>query len=83
MPGLVDCHLHSALYSASGKEAMSFFDFLSAFIRAEVAFRNTTVAREESMALVVSRLYRYIYVLLFLLVIAYIFPWYPIAPLQK
>ena len=55
MPGLVDCHLHTAQYVRTGIEMTTFFDLvLNIFIPTEVAFRNITVAREVSMALVVS-----------------------------
>ena len=58
MPGLVDCHLHPAHYFDTGTEPMSSFEFvINTLIPAEVAFRNTTFAREVSMALVVSRFY--------------------------
>ena len=53
MPGLVDCHLHSSLYSISGVVEESLFTY----INAELAFRNATVAREVSTKLIVSRLY--------------------------
>ena len=53
MPGLVDCHLHSSLYSVSGVVEESLFTL----INAELAFRNATVAREVSTKLIVSRLY--------------------------
>ena len=53
MPGLVDCHLHSSLYSISGIAEESLMDY----VRAELAFRNATVAREVSTKLIVSRLY--------------------------
>ena len=53
MPGLVDCHLHSSLYTISGVVEES----LSTFITAELAFMNATVAREVSTKLIVSRLY--------------------------
>ena len=55
MPGLVNCHVHPAFYFDVGKQASSFLDFVRAtFIPRDLAFRNTTVAREVSMALVVS-----------------------------
>ena len=58
MPGLVNCHVHPAFYYDVGKQATSFFEFVSTtFIPRDVAFRNTAVAREVSMALVVSRFY--------------------------
>ena len=53
MPGLVDCHLHSSLYSVSGVVEESLFTLITA----ELAFRNATVAREVSTKLIVSRLY--------------------------
>ena len=56
MPGLVDCHFHPAQYSIAGIVPGTFPD-LSTLISAELAFRNTTFAREQSMALVVSRFY--------------------------
>ena len=55
MPGLVDCHLHPANYIRAGTETTTFFDYLfKTIIPTEVAFRNTTVARKVSMAVVVS-----------------------------
>ena len=53
MPGLVDCHLHPNIYSIAGIVADSLLDY----VNAELAFRNTTFARELSTKLVVSRLY--------------------------
>lgn len=57
MPGLVDCHLHTAQYIRAGtKQGPSFLDYvINTLIPSEVPFRNTTFAREVSMALVVSR----------------------------
>ena len=57
MPGLVDCHLHPAQYSTAGVVPGTFASLLDTYIPAELAFRNTTFAREQSMTLVVSRLY--------------------------
>ena len=58
MPGLVDCHLHPAQYSTAGVVAETLVDqLLNTYVPAELAFRNTTFAREQSMTLVVSRLY--------------------------
>ena len=58
MPGLVDCHLHPAQYSTAGVVADTLVDqLLNTYVPAELAFRNTTFAREQSMTLVVSRLY--------------------------
>ena len=58
MPGLVDCHLHPAQYLDAGTEPLAFFDFVvNTLIPTEVIFRNTTIARETSMALIVSRFY--------------------------
>ena len=56
MPGLVDCHLHPAQYIRAGtKQGPTFVDYvLNTLIPSEVPFRNTTFAREVSMALVVS-----------------------------
>ena len=55
MPGLVDCHLHPAHYIRAGTETLSLFDFsFKTLIPTEVAFRNTTVAQNVSMAVVVS-----------------------------
>ena len=52
MPGLVDCHIHPAQYVTTGIQDGA--SMLTNYIPSEVAFRNTTVAREVSMALVVS-----------------------------
>ena len=57
MPGLVDCHFHPAQYSNAGIVPGTFADLLTTYIPAELAFRNTTFAREQSMTLVVSKLY--------------------------
>ena len=55
MPGLVDCHLHPAQYSTAGVVAETLVDqLLNTYVPAELAFRNTTFAREQSMTLVVS-----------------------------
>ena len=53
MPGFVDCHFHPAQYSTAGLGRSGIFE---AYVPAELAFRNTTFAREESMTLIVSRL---------------------------
>ena len=51
MPGFVDCHFHPAQYSTAGVERPD------AYVPAELAFRNTTFAQEQSMKLIVSRFY--------------------------
>ena len=70
MPGLVNCHGHPASYFDVGEPFLDFVDvgdpFLNfvhtTFIPRDLAFRNTTVAREVSMALVVSRFYIHVIV---------------------
>ena len=57
MPGLVDCHFHPAQYNTAGVVPGAFADLLNTYIPAELAFRNTTFAREQSMTLVVSNFY--------------------------
>ena len=56
MPGLVDCNLNAPQYIDAGLEITSGLDYnLNTLIPTEVAFQNTTFAREVSMTLVVSR----------------------------